>query len=141
MSATFDEAQDEILTVFKDAWDPTGWIALYENVAGDPPSTATPVPWARVVLRNVTGQQGSLSGALGTQRWDREGNVIIQVFVPAGEGLSRSKNLVKIVVDAFEGVATPLNVRFRNVRTNEIGESGEWFQVNVIADFLFDEIK
>ncbi len=141
MSLTPDAAYDEILTFFKDVWDATTWLALYENVPGDKPEAGSLDPWARVQVRTVTGNQASLSGDLGTLRWDRGGNVIIQIFVPLGEGLSEAKQLVKIVLDAYEGVTTPNGVWFRNARQNEVGSDGVWHQTNVIVDFTYDEIK
>ena len=140
MTGTLNQANIDILTLFKTAWDTTGFIALYENVAGEPP--ATPSPWARITLRHSGGGQGSLSGALGTKRWDRNGVLIVQVFVPNGEGLSQAYSLAKIVLDAYEGVSSPLRgVWFRNARINEVGPDGEWFQVNALIDFTYDEIK
>jgi len=41
---------------------------------------------------------------------------------------------------AFEGVATPRDVLFRAVSVNEVGRSGGWRQVNVAAEFEYDEI-
>ncbi len=139
MSATYAEAVDVILGLFKTVWDTSGHIALYENVAGDIPTAVA--PWARVTLRNVDGRQGSLAGALGVQRFDRDGLLTVQIFVPAGEGLSEAHTLSKIVADAYEGVAGDNGIWFRNVRVNEIGPDGDWFQTNVLVDFTYDEIK
>lgn len=140
MTGTLNQANIDVLTIFKTAWDATGFPALYENVPGEPPKTQT--PWARIVLRHSGGGQGSLSGALGQQRWDRNGVLIVQVFVPNGEGLSQAYSLAKIVLDAYEGVSSPLRgVWFRNARINEVGSDGEWFQVNVLVDFVYEEIK
>lgn len=139
MSATFEIANGEILTLFKTAWDTTGHIALYENIAGDPPST--PIPWARISLRHRTGGQTAISGADGKRRYDREGVVTVQIFIPNGKGLSQGYSLGKIVVDAFEGKATPSQIWFRDVINKEIGPDGEWFQFNVTAEFMYDEIK
>ena len=141
MSLTPEQAYDEILAVFKTAWDGTGWIALYENIAGEVPAAGSLDPWARVQMRTAFGNQGSLSGALGTQRWDRGGDIIVQIFIPLGEGLSRAKQLVKIVLDAYEGVTTSGGAWFRNARENEIGDDGEWHQTNVVIEFTYDEIK
>ncbi len=139
MTATFTQANSEILTLFKAAWDATGHPALYENVKGAPPTTQ--IPWARVSVRHGPSGPTSLSGGLGTQRFERTGLLTVQIFIPNGEGLSTGYNLGKIVADAFEGVASPLQVWFRNVRVNEIGSDGEWFQFNVLVDFAYDEIK
>ncbi len=144
MTATFEEAVDDILTMFKDAWDTTGFGVIYENVVAAEGSTVPPTstdPWARVMVRHVTGNQSSLSGGLGTQRYTRTGVLIVQIFVPVGEGLSQALQLGKIVADAYEGKASPLQVWFRNVRVNEVGPDGDWYQVNTIANFTYDEVK
>ena len=146
MTTTYEEATDEVLTLFKAAWDTTAYATLvdYQNLA---PSGGVKLPpnaqsaWARVTLRNILGNQASLTGALATSRFDREGLLTVQVFVPAGEGLSEAYQLAKIVADAYEGVASPNGVWFRNVRVNEIGEDGDFYQVNVLVDFSYSEIK
>lgn len=140
MTATFNQANNEILTFFKDAWDPTGHLALYENVKGEKPSAQE--PWARLTVRHGPSRQASLSGALGTSRYERSGILTVQIFIPNGEGgLSLGYSLGKVIADAFEGKATPNQVWFRNVTINEIGPSDEWFQLNATAEFTYDEVK
>ena len=141
-SATFNEANNEILAAFKAAWDTTGFVVAYENVKSQdtvPPSGSA--PWARVTLRHTFGDQASLASVGGVRRWRRDGLVTVQIFIPLGEGLSEGYSLAKTVVDAFEGTATASSVWFRNVRVNEVGSDGEWYQVNVLADFTYDEVK
>ena len=139
MSATYLEAINEIQDIFKSAWDATGHAAVYENVDGSQPSTTA--PWARVTVRHVSGGQASLANHVGVRRWYRLGIVTVQVFVPMGEGLSEAYTLSKIISDAYEGAATPSGVWFRNVRINEVGPDGEWYQFNVSADFTYDELR
>ncbi len=139
MTATFEEANNEILDVFQAAWGPTGNTAVFDNKKGEKP--AATASWARVTVRHTGGNQASLANVGGQRRWSRDGIITVQVFVPAGEGLSGAYALAKIVADAYEGTATPSAVWFRNVRVNEIGESGHWFQVNVLAEFTYDEVK
>lgn len=144
MTGTVQEAVDDILTIFKIAWDTTGHAVDYENVTPAdgvvfPPTTAD--PWARVVIRHGPAVQSSLSGAFTTQRYTRVGVFIVQIFVTVGQGLSDGRSLAKIVTDAYEGVASPRQVWFRNVRANEIGSDGDWFQINVLVDFTYDEVR
>jgi len=139
MSATFDAANDEILAFFATAWTPTGLLALYENVAGAKPTAQ--VSWAKVSLRHGGGRQSSLSGGLGTSRFDRTGIVTVQIFIPNGQGLSEGYELGKVVIDAFEGKATASHIWFRNAKITEVGPSDEWFQLNVTIEFSYDEIK
>lgn len=141
--ASIEQAANEILSVFKTAWDTTGFNAVYENVRehGTHAIPATQVPWARVRLVHADGGAASLSGALATKRYRRDGFLTVQVFVPSGEGLSRARQLAKIVMDAYDGASTPGGAWFRNARLNEVGPDGNWFQVNVLVDFTYDEIK
>jgi hypothetical protein len=137
-SLTHKEAIDVMLGMFKTVWDGTGWVALYPNVAGDIPTGTD--PWARVNIQHTDEEQASLSGGLGTSRYMREGGLAVQVFTRTGEGLSTGHSLAKIVQDAFEG-QTSSGIWFRNVRVNEIGPDGDWYQINVLIDFIYDEIK
>ncbi len=63
------------------------------------------------------------------------------MFATAGEGLELAYSLAETVVSAFEGTTTERGVEFRNTRLNEIGPDGDWFQINVLADFTYDEVK
>lgn len=138
MTTTFENAVNEILDVFHTAWTPRP--AAYPNVSFTPPAGSSD-PWARVSLAHVTGNQATLSNPTGQKRWRRNGILTVQVFTPLGEGLSEGYSLAKVVADAYEGTATPSQVWFRNVRINEVGPDGEWFQTNVLVDFTYDEIK
>ena len=149
MSLTVEQARDEIHTLFKTAWDAgvetTGKTVLYcdsklvvpkTNDANNNPNT-----WARITVQHVLGYQASLSNRSGVKKFRREGIVTVQVFTPLGTGLSIADKVYTIVKNAFEGKHSPGNVWFRDVRVNEVGSSGNWFQGNVLADFEYDEIR
>lgn len=139
MTATRTEARDDIMELVNDAWTPTTWQIQWPDKPADVPTT--PDPWARAVMKHASGTQASLAGDTGQRRWTRTGVLTIQVFTPAGEGLSRSDVLSTILVDALEGASTPHGVWFREVRAQEIGPDGDWYQVNVMAVFEYDEVK
>lgn len=149
MSLTIEQARDEIHTLFKTAWDAgietTGKVVHYWDAKKAVPTTndadSNPDSWARITLQHAVGSQASLANRSGQKRFRRSGLVTVQVFTPLGTGLNIGDKIYKIVVDAFEGKVTPGNVWFRNVRLNEVGPSGSWFQANIIADFEYDEIK
>lgn len=143
MSLTRKEAVDEICAVFKTAWDTTGHGSRvkYDNVGNTSVPPSGQDPWARVAIRHATSAQASLSGTVGSRRFRRTGVLTVQVFEPAGQGLSGTTDLPKIVQDAFEGVSTPGGVWFRDVAINEIGPDKSYFQTNVVAFFEYDEIK
>ena len=139
MSATQETASDEMLAFFKTVWDTTSLIAVYENVRGAVPTAQA--AWARPSIRHASGGGQSLTGALNKIKYIRHGIMIVSIFIPNGNGLSLGRSLGKTVADAFEGKATASAVWFRNVRTVEVGPSDEWYQFNVVIEFVYDEIK
>jgi len=102
--------------------------------------------WARVSLKHnpdpTGGTQASAGAdADGTTVYDREGHVFVQIFVTDGKGLRLSDDLGTIAQKAFQGKTTsPGGVWFRHVRIVEVGESGDWYQTNVIAEFVYQEV-
>jgi hypothetical protein len=137
---TVAEARDEILTLFKTAWGtnaPTVPV-FYDDLDETPPESGA---WVKVYVNLITARQASLAGSGGVRRWERFGQLYVQIFTESGLGLSLSDQLVTIVLNALEGATTPGGVWFRNVRPNEIGRDGKWWQVNVTADFVYDQIK
>ncbi len=149
MTATYEEARDDILKLFKDAWDaavlanPTTIAPIADVIFDDISQKPTDgeLAWARVALRHDRGAQGSLADDVGNTRWDRFGTLFVQIFTVVGEGLVLSYQIAKILSDAYEGKTTPLAVWFRNVSIREIGPDGEWFQVNWSVDFEYEEVK
>lgn len=138
MSLTLAAARDEIHTLFETVWTPTGIPLHYWDVSSDTPGDSN-AAWAAIRAQWTLGRQRGL--AVGVRRYEREGIVTVQIFTPFGAGMQQSDDLSKIAYDAFEGVDTPNGVWFRSVRVNSIGQMGEWYQVNVIADFFYDEVK
>lgn len=139
MSATFEQARDEMFALLRTALlasaisSRVGW----PTVANDALPPSTQVPWARVQLFHGPG--GQVGFGDGLRKYERTGTLITQVFSP--RGLNTGYQLAKIVADALEGKATPRGVWFRNVRIAEAGADGNFDQINVIADFEYTEVK
>lgn len=138
-------ARDEILTRLKVVTDTIVALApnvIYEDSDKQPPDGEDPpLTWARVTVRHVFSAQSALSDDAGKRRYTRDGLVTIQLFTPFNEGLSNADTIASLLQGAFLGVSTPNGVWFRNVRTNEVGVDGPWFQTNVLADFRYDEVR
>ena len=142
MSATPKQARDEILAKFHATWDADELSAnvpvLYSDVAQDVPASGS---WVRVTVRHTQGDQATLSNGIGERRFRHEGSVFVQIFTPFNDGMEDSDDLAMIAKQAFEGeVTSPGRVIFRRVRINEVGQSGQWFQTNVLAGFEYDHI-
>lgn len=133
---TYIEARDEMFAVFQAVWSQLGYYAAYQDIPATPPSDQI---WARVTLRHSTGGAASLTGALGKRRFTRNGTLYIQVFTPSGDGSTAGYTTSALLTDAYEKAIGC--VRYRNVRINEVGTSGAFDQINVMADFTYDEIN
>lgn len=139
MSATYEQAQDEMLELLRGSL-PADFPVHYQNVNTEFVVPTDDTEWARVMIRTATARTASLGNHNGRRRYEREGTLWIQLFTPAGIGLSRVYALAKILTDAFQAVRPRRCVAFRNVRMNEIGASGNFYQINVLADFSYDEV-
>ena len=135
---TYEEAQEEILTLLKAAWDTTTYDMTYEAVREQRGTDQD--PWAFCLIRHASGRQDTLGGA-GSRQFERQGNLIVTINTPSTSGLSEAYQLAKIVSDAYEGIASPLGVWFRNIRINELGRNGTFNQTNVVVEFLYYETK
>ncbi len=144
--ATIAAGRDEILLHFTTKWNagtPPIPLLLYDDKHRDLPTDAS---YARIIVKHNLFPQVTIGGTVANGgngvRFRRFGIVTVQVFEISGDGLSSSDILVDLAVDAFEGEKTGLDlVEFRDVRANEIGQDGPWFQTNVIAEFVYDRVK
>jgi hypothetical protein len=150
MAADLTTAKNEMFSAFKVAWDantpgvtPDGSVP-YVYWDGVPDDTPPPpdAPYARIRIRHGPSEQASLAGAVGSRRFERFGTITVQVFTPlsATDPPTLGENLAAIARAAYEGQSTASQVWFRNVRANEIGEDGPWYQWNVVAEFRYDEL-
>lgn len=133
---TLSEARNIMLGIFRDVWGPLGFYVAWPDIPANIP--AEPVIWARPSILHSTCGQVSLSGATGSIRWGRSGSLIIQIFAPVGEGLTRLYELAQLVMNAYQRARG--SVWFRNIRIKEAGPDGGFNQFNVIVDFDYDDI-
>lgn len=136
MIASPTEARDQIFGVFKGAWNPQ-YPVSWRDVPSAPP--VDEVPWARIRLEHVTGVQSSINGEVGCRRYDSTGFVSVQIFCPIGDGQVTAYGLAKQVQQAYQDAR--LSVWFRNVRIREATPSGNFEQMNVIADFEYETVR
>lgn len=135
------EATDSICECYNTAWadrTPVEWPNVSQP-AGTKLSDGNVAYAAFHVLHEGSAQMSF--GDTGNRVFTREGQFIVQIFVPAGKrGLDESSLLAKAALDAFEGI-TFGGVRFHQVGAKTVGLRDNWFQVNVSGDFEFDEVK
>lgn len=147
----YNLAVDEMSALFKNAWNAgTTMIAGYvpevrwlgNEIAVKPPSGKY---WARFSTQNLTEEQATLSNCVeapGSKHYTSSGLVFIQLFAPKSvNGSFTVLRLLAILArSAFRGKTTPGKVWFRNVRINEISPENEFYRINVVAEYEFDEV-
>lgn len=155
MSYSREDASDYMLATFKAAWDDgsTGWTSViavepeivWDNVDPETDTDEASAPWLRVFIRHYPdGSSQRTMGSTGNRVFTRTGQLVVDVFVPIGEGLLIARRLAKIAADAFEGktAAGASAIWFRSVSVVERGVDRErWFMVQVLAEFEYDEVK
>lgn len=138
MTATVEQARDQMLSLIKAVW-PSGETLVYDGFKEEKP-TAQEV-WGRVSVRHNSGGQCTISKIGGKSRYERTGTLYINLFAPPGDGLRALDPLTKTVLDAIEGKTTSGGVWFTKTRVREMGIVEGWYQVNVLANFSYEELK
>lgn len=97
--------------------------------------------WLHTSMRHVTGRQSSLAGADGSVKWRRTGFVVAQCFAPMRQnGVVEATLMATVVRNSLQGQHTGSGVWFRNARITEVGIEKDWFRVDAVVDFEYEEI-
>jgi hypothetical protein len=142
MTTTSENAINECGAIFKalaDASWPQAEQRYVGNEKNDPPGNKD---WFRWNMQHTDGEQASLSNDNGKRRWRRNGLILVQCFGLLDKGgLTRARRMAESVRDAYQGIATPGGVWFRNATTQEVAQDGRHYQVNAIIQFNYDEVR
>ena len=137
MSLSPDAADKAIQAAFLAVWGTTTPIA-WDNL--DFNAEAQNTPWVRLNVQFTTGSISAL-GIVGDRRFRNEGFVFVQVFTPVGGGKSANTLLATLARNVFRGVQLAGGLWFRNATIVHVGPDGKWYQQNVSAEFIFDEVE
>lgn len=141
MTSSANGFRDQVNGMIAAAVGPSAKIVWEGKAVKDADKPVASDSWIRVIVQHVTGRQASLAGADGRRRWRRAGFVHVQAFAPLRtSSVKGATALACMVRDALQGNTTAGCAWFRNARIAEVGESQDWFQVNAIVDFEYDEI-
>ena len=150
MSLTLTAARDEILSLINTAWTtnvvPLGYEALIfqDNTQPRPEDvdgSGNVKNWGRAAIQHIDGFQPTLVSDTGSRRFRRLGVVTVEIYSRQGLGFSTSDLATQAILDSMEGVTTAGGVIFTQVRPLELGATGPWVKVNVLAAIEYDEVK
>lgn len=146
MTATYDQAKDDMFGLMRDALAVVA-AGIHIEWQGKPGNTPPPqdAEWVRVSIQHFpTGsRQAAFSCDASKRRWRREGTLDAQCFAPekAG-GLKRAMAIATALRDAVQtSRGTQHDVWFREPVAYEVGPDKNWFNANASARFTYDEVK
>ncbi|MFN9301736.1 MAG: phage tail terminator-like protein [Candidatus Kapaibacterium sp.] len=131
----FKEAEAELRFFFNTAWAGETAIA-WPDTEFEPPSKET---WVRFDCRENDGFQAGF-GSPNNNRFRHTGIVTIQVFQPSGKASVEARDIATQAIAVFMGQTTANGIMFKNVQARQIGNDGNgYYQINVLAEFFYDE--
>jgi hypothetical protein len=118
---------------------------LYWDVGQDVPRTQDALtkaadPYFVAIVGFNGGGQATLADQNGQTKFDRRGIVTLQIHAPFGTGQNLLDQFIEIGLRCFEG-QNANGAWFRNVRPIDVGQRGQYFRTNIIADFEFDQLR
>lgn len=140
----YSQATDEINAQFLTAWKAQAAAIVgyepevyWQNVQ-NPKIPDGSKFWARVSAQTVFEQQITFASC---RKFEVSGLVFVQIFCPKSNSQSfeLGKKLATVAKLAYRGQKTESGVWFRNVRINEIEPEDQFYRLNVIAEFEYDE--
>ena len=133
------EARDAVNKVMLDAWIAAGYDPVnvrWSLVPGDMPTEE--VVWAKAAPQHYDGGQQTFGGH-GNRVFNNEGTYWVQVFAPVGGGGEAVHTAATAILKALRD-SKNISVWFRNAKMKEVGISGAFDQINVLADFTYDTL-
>jgi hypothetical protein len=138
MPATLRQAHDQILALLPAAI--TAIAVHYPDVAsapGFPPQAS----WARIHVEDGDDAgQVTLVGSDGSQRYETNGILTVEIYALAGDGRAKAQELGEAVLAAYRGKKTAGGVWFRRERVRDVGPDGTWYHVNAVIEYQYDTI-
>lgn len=142
MSSTFFDKMKALRTAFKaqitDGGDGNGAVqTAWPNISFDPPSADT--LWIQFTVRPADRDQVS-SGDVGNNRVRSVGVVMVAIYAPKAAGEKTAHDAADRIIDFF--ATQPAHAdgwRFRRARAQTAARNDQWWRLNVVVDYYFDE--
>ncbi len=142
--ATFTVARDDIAATMKTAWEAPGVSSTLPLIYGDKEEAEGQIPddataWGRLEIKFSTSRQAGHGD--GVKRWNRTGFVFMNLYTEPGDGNELKDQLIKIVLDTFEGTSTTNGVLFEEIVIDNKGIDSDMRWTRISVAFEFDEVK
>ena len=102
--------------------------------------------WLRASTQGVTNRQrGHRMPITGVSKpvYDNQGFITLQIFAPMNspDDYAKGELLAQLGQAIFMASEVGGSIWFRNPRIQELDNDGTWYRWNVIADYLFSQVK
>lgn len=146
MSATSEEAVDQIFTLLKEGWEGAGSLTAgvtikYPGEADPEPgmdSDGNPQTWVRARIRHSKSETHGMRGSNQGAHVRKYGTIQIRIYEGAQLGGLLSNRLGSLVEQIYIGKTTSGGIWFRPSTTNEAGTDGIWERTDVLVSFEYD---
>ncbi len=113
--------------------------AIYDDTGKTVPKNVT-TKWVRISVRHRNGTRSSLGRADGKGKHTQSGFIFVEIFTPREDGLVDSDVISAAFAEDFRNSADG-DIWYADVSEVEVGEDGNWFRTDVIAEFEYDLIQ
>lgn len=118
-------------------------LIVWQNTNYDAPDGSK--AWLRFSEQLVSDSQATLSSdenKPGSKRYDSDGLVFVQLFMPRSVGSSGDdgRKLGEMLRNSFRGVRTANGVWFTNARLQPLPPEDLYFRYNVVAEYHFSDV-
>lgn len=96
--------------------------------------------WAYVFVQDIGSPQQTL-GSMGRRRFLRKAQVVVNLYVPQGQGTKAALDLAQEARTIFEGISLSPLKNFAKSDIVRVGPKPPEYQVSVITPFEYSETK
>ena len=139
MIASRTDARDKILVPLKAVADAQSLYAIYDDTNKAVPTDGS-IAWSRISVRHRRGSRTSLGRMDGTTKNTQSGFIFVEIYTPGENGLVDSDLLSAAFAASLRSGADG-DIWIGDVSEVEVGEDGNWFRADVIAEFQYDLIQ
>lgn len=112
--------------------------AIYDDTAERVPEDGS-IKWVRISVKHRAGARSSLGRADAKSKNTISGFVFVEIYTPREDGLQDSDIISKAFADKFRKFPDG-DIWIAETSEMEMGEDGNWFRVDIIAEFSYDLI-
>lgn len=128
-----------MLTPLKAVVDAQSLYAIFDDTAKQVPADGT-VKWVRISVKHGNGTRTSLGKKDGKSKNTQSGSVFVEIFTPRDDGLADSDTISAAFAEVLRNFSDG-DIWIADVSEVEMGEDGDWFRADIIADFSYDLIQ